>query len=253
MEPVPSFDDPHQTHRDLLAARNREQLNAIFRPLMRASGFVTYAAGYVPDHLLGAAEGGFGREPFLLLDWPAAWLELYARQGFARDDIVVAEAARTSTPFTWTEIRQRYPGASEPIFAAASQFGWDDGFVIPIHDPHGSPAERFGVISLAAPHLRGFTDEVRRFVVSTALVALGAARVLARGSATGEPRLTRREAEALSLVARGMSNDEIAGAMQVSVRTAHFHVENAKRRLAASTRAQAVAIALTHRLLVSPA
>ena len=58
--------------------------------------------------------------------------------------------------------------------------------------------------------------------------------------------LTRREAEVLSLVARGYTNREIADALVISVKTASVHVSHILRKLDAPNRVEAAAIA--HRL-----
>jgi DNA-binding NarL/FixJ family response regulator len=56
-------------------------------------------------------------------------------------------------------------------------------------------------------------------------------------------RLTTREREALTLVARGLSNDEIAAQMVISPVTAKTHVNRAMTKLDARDRAQLVIIA----------
>src|SRR6266540_562294 len=58
--------------------------------------------------------------------------------------------------------------------------------------------------------------------------------------------LTPREAEVLALVARGLTNREIAAELVISVRTAGVHVSNILRKLGAPNRREAAAIA--HRL-----
>jgi DNA-binding CsgD family transcriptional regulator/tetratricopeptide (TPR) repeat protein len=58
--------------------------------------------------------------------------------------------------------------------------------------------------------------------------------------------LTAREAEVLTLVARGYTNREIAAALVISVKTASVHVSHILRKLGAPNRLEAAAIA--HRL-----
>ncbi len=58
--------------------------------------------------------------------------------------------------------------------------------------------------------------------------------------------LTPREAEVLTLVARGLTNREIATALVISVKTASVHVSHILRKLDAPNRREAAAIA--HRL-----
>ncbi|MFJ9581236.1 response regulator [Streptomyces sp. NPDC101191] len=55
--------------------------------------------------------------------------------------------------------------------------------------------------------------------------------------------LTNREREAVTLVARGLSNDEIAGRMVISPMTAKTHVNRAMTKLDARDRAQLVVLA----------
>ncbi len=62
--------------------------------------------------------------------------------------------------------------------------------------------------------------------------------------------LTRREAEVLSLVARGYTNREIADALVISIKTASVHVSHILRKLDAPNRREAAAIA--HRLSDPP-
>ena len=58
--------------------------------------------------------------------------------------------------------------------------------------------------------------------------------------------LTAREAEVLTLVARGYTNREIAGTLVITVKTASVHVSHILRKLDAPNRLEAAAIA--HRL-----
>jgi len=104
---------------------------------------------------------------------------------------------------------------------------------------------------------------------------LHAVRVAARGDALLAPSITRklidryvsqpprpnhslaqltvREREAVVLVARGLSNDEIAGRMVISPLTAKTHVNRAMTKLHARDRAQLVVIAYESGLVVPQA
>lgn len=62
------------------------------------------------------------------------------------------------------------------------------------------------------------------------------------------PALTRRERDCLALVAQGLSDNGIAERLAIKPATVHTHIESAKRKLGARTRAHAVALAFLPRL-----
>lgn len=61
--------------------------------------------------------------------------------------------------------------------------------------------------------------------------------------------LTERERDVLALLVRGLTNQEIAQHLAVSANTAKFHVSNVLAKLGATSRTEAVALALEHHLL----
>ena len=62
--------------------------------------------------------------------------------------------------------------------------------------------------------------------------------------------LTERELEVLNLVAEGFSNPEIARRLKVSRNTVKFHVSSIIQKIGASSRTEAVAIALRRGLII---
>ena len=88
------------------------------------------------------------------------------------------------------------------------------------------------VRAVAAGESLLFPESVRRMAL----------RHTARASYEG-PALTPRETEVLTLVARGLSNPEIAETLVVGVETVRTHVANVLAKLGARDRTQAVVIA----------
>lgn len=73
-----------------------------------------------------------------------------------------------------------------------------------------------------------FTDAVDHFLAEPAPAS----------AAVPDDRLTRREREVAMLVARGLTNRQIADALSIGERTVHTHVSNLLGKLALATRAQ---------------
>ena len=70
-------------------------------------------------------------------------------------------------------------------------------------------------------------------------------------AAPARPPLTKREREILARLAEGMSGAQIAEKLVLSPETVRTHVRNAMAKLGASTRSQAVALALQQRQISS--
>ena len=90
------------------------------------------------------------------------------------------------------------------------------------------------------------SPSVTRAVISSFTV--GGPPGQARPSASALSPLTEREREVVSLVAAGLSNDEIAAKLTVSPLTAKTHVSRAMTKLGARDRAQLVVLAYEHGL-----
>lgn len=226
---------PDRVDAALAATTSLMDLGTVFAQAIRGHGLQMYILG----HLSGGAES----RTIYLSNWSRAWMELYAANGFANEDIVIIESQVSEVPFTWAEMRARRMDVSKRMLEAAAGFGWHDGLIVPVHGADGSR----GVVSMAGERL-SLSEAERPRLVTTAKLAYARARDLhlARGKVAA---LTTRERQALALVAQGMDDSAIAVELGVTRSSAHVYVERAKRRLGTTTRAQAVALALDHGLL----
>jgi DNA-binding NarL/FixJ family response regulator len=122
-------------------------------------------------------------------------------------------------------------------------------------DEHLFGALRAGASGFLARHTQPteLVEAVRAVARGEALLSRGVTRrLIAEIAAHPDPyrpspeeleELTAREREVMALVARGLSNDEIAGRLVISVATAKTHVSRALRKVDARDRAQLVALA----------
>lgn len=96
-----------------------------------------------------------------------------------------------------------------------------------------------------------------RILPSRHLVTLDPGRTPDRGGGAANPRVglravrepSAREREILALLADGATDGQIAARLELSPATVQTHVRNAKAKLGARTRAQAVAVALQRGLI----
>jgi NarL family two-component system response regulator LiaR len=93
---------------------------------------------------------------------------------------------------------------------------------------------------------------IRDAVSGRSTLSPEAARVLVQATRpTKDPLvdLTEREREVLNLVVQGQSNRQIADVMVISVATVKAHVSNILSKLQVSSRAEAIAYAIKHKLV----
>jgi putative nucleotidyltransferase with HDIG domain len=109
----------------------------------------------------------------------------------------------------------------------------------PAHSPDAAARE------LAAQGRAGVLDPD---AVSAVLSAAGQAAAAPRAPRPAD--LTERQVEVLRLVARGLSNPEIARSLVISRRTAERHVQDIYSKIGVSSRAGAALFAMEHDLLI---
>ena len=168
------------------------------------------------------------------LEGPDGWYDYDFKHDLRRGNPVFRNLRRRSTGFVWSEIDDRCAG-DQRWFDALDEFEMPDGMSVPSHGPNG----RLGWISFTAEEID--LGPMERQVIALAGLALhDRLRVLA-GDIEKPVSLSDRERDCLGFVAQGKSDWEISVILSISQSTVHTHVENAKRKLGARTRAQAVA------------
>jgi len=193
------------------------------------------AYGYQRYSCMLAKTKSFIKEPETLAQREfAPWDQHYWSSRYFAGDPCAGALRAYRAPFSWSDARSSNPGAIEQaMWGDASALHMNDGFVVRIFAPDGQQL----VVRMAteAPD----TDPAIRPVLESLATVFGTLMLRfweGREDALGEDVITRREAQCLHWVSRGKTDWEIARILGISPRTAHHHVENAKRKLGAGTR-----------------
>lgn len=180
------------------------------------------------------------------INFPTQWLVEYRRQGLTKVDPAAKQLFRSDHPLVWSQMRQQHKDVKDrKFFGMAAEFGLRDGF---------SFGSRFAAASTASFFTcsgDGLTGH-RRHIAATEYLLPHLHAALSKvhlGLLKDIPVLTDREREVLRWTQYGKTNPEIALLMNVSRRTIKFHIENAIKKLQASNRTQATAIALSQGLI----
>lgn len=198
---------------------------------------------------------------YVATNYPKKWNAYFIEKRYFEIDPTLERARQTLMPFAWSDLKDRrsLSGIQRQLFDEASAFGLRHGFTVPIHAPGGAD----GLVALAtdvAP--REFAGEIGHARHLLHLLALhyhmrataawqraGKLENKTQSKAETASPITLREADCLLWTARGKSAWETAVILGVSERTVNFHIENARHKLDAQSKTQAVVRAIMLNLI----
>jgi DNA-binding CsgD family transcriptional regulator len=208
---------------------------ADFLQIIGEKGFSTAAGG------AWAGVGKNRRHRFFFVDWPADWLDFYNKNDWFQHDLLPIEARRRLAPYLWTEITAtKLTDMQKALCDAGRAYGWREVFAVPIH----GPGSLQGLVTMATRHEIALTRRERAVLEMMARTLWERCRTLeAFGTfAPDRVQLSPREIECLQWAAAGKSDGDIATVIGIKPATAHFHIEQAKKRLGVKSRVEAVAV-----------
>lgn len=176
---------------------------------------------------------------------PPEFGAIYTERNYAGIDANIRRARRSNRTFEWSKAGYRdddHDPHTPEFLRFLCDFGFPRGFVVPIHGPAGYIAG----VAVAGDKV-DLSVRTKPAIHLTALYAFN--RILELVAARPQPPpLTPREREVLAWSAQGKSAWEIGEILCVAKRTVDEHAQTAMRKLGATTRTHAVAIALRNRL-----
>ncbi|WP_408903196.1 helix-turn-helix transcriptional regulator [Methylobacterium radiotolerans] len=241
-----------------------EDMPAVLQSVVHALGFDSYA--YL-DGATAAVDGGR-----VITTVSRDWLETYLAEGFAEHDPCTVRARASNAPFLWNQIPlgeiERRPTLAQKTMLTAREYGYVDGVILPLHTLDAAGKHVGNICSLfwkgseadfraqAQPRMRrlhliagGWAEKLATFDVSPQRSPAGTS--IFTGLYDRGPKLRGREIDVLSWAARGKTAAETAVILGIGTETVTTHLANASKRLGATNKTHAVAIAV-HRRLVRP-
>ncbi len=172
---------------------------------------------------------------FYFNNWPAAWLRTYQENGLAGRDPAVRWALGSGAPITWLDLRARLD-VSDPgidLFDLAAIHGFVEGYILPVRTTAG----HLGLVCMAGDR-PPLSPEEQALLQVTGTAAINRAEAITAVQ-SGEliKAFTARERECAALLVRNLGEPEIAVALGISSTTARFHLDNARVKMRAASRA----------------
>jgi LuxR family transcriptional regulator, quorum-sensing system regulator SdiA len=217
--------------------RDREETTAEFERLLALYGFDYYGLIQAPKPVESPSS--------LLLAgrWPKGWPETYLRKRYMQVDPTVRYLGHAQEGFRWRDTLGAFR-ASPHRKRMERQNGLEDGYIFPVHGRRGL----IGSLSLGGKPVDldgveiGLFDSLARRLYWK-LIQSADPEAAAHFSAVVDVELTRREMEALSLLAQGMTSHDIGRILGISSHTVDWYMNGIQEKLSARNRHHAVAIA----------
>lgn len=205
---------------------------------------------YDTEHIVYHSVNSTG-EQYAVATYAADWVNHYLDSDYARVDPVVQGCYRQFDPIDWKTLDWSKKAARNLFREAVDAGVGNQGFSVPIRGPSGQ-------FALFTVNQKGNDDSWARFTNERASDLLlishyinEKALKLEGAHKRGPVRpLSPRERDALTLLATGQSRAAIAEALQISESTLRVYIESSRFKLGGSNTTHAVAIALTHGLIV---
>jgi DNA-binding CsgD family transcriptional regulator len=227
---------------DLTRCTSMEAVGEVFRRGILEQG---YTASLCPI-ITSASDRPHVRWMFRNL--PPRWAAFSDQQKLPTRSPALLGARERLKPFTFVQICEHQPAEQRAIWAAIREWGWQNGFVVPVHGPAGY----FSYVSIASPERDLDLSPANRADIQVfALLSHDRCHALSDPGERRDPceALSARELECLRWVAAGKTDWEIGAILSIAATTAKFHVDSARRKLGAANRPHAVAMLALRGLL----
>lgn len=178
------------------------------------------------------------------ISFPEEWAKIYLSNCFHLIDPVYIENYQNFGLQVWDETFKKKQAASSYFRNKAKEFGIKNGYSVGGKNFRGTIGTLFSISggSLEFNSREKVILNMLRPHIHEALLRIAGPAV--RDYQAQPKPLSKRETELLRLIKNGLGNQDVCGVMKITERTVNFHMSNIMKKLDASSRAHAVAIAI---------
>jgi len=187
--------------------------------------------------------------PIAVTTYPHQWVERYIRKGYTALDPVIATGPKNVLPFSWGEEFNPIhleDNHQKQFFSEAYDFNLRNGLSIPIHG-HAGEFAQLTLVADGSPEESEKTISEYRFaahLMGMYYHQAAGGMLIDQANKTIKSPLTPRERDVLKWAAKGKTAWEIGTILSIGETTVVYHIENAKKKMGAASRAEAVVKAI---------
>jgi LuxR family transcriptional regulator, quorum-sensing system regulator SolR len=225
-------------------AKTPEHLRIEIAKFSRNMGFDKFA------YVLMLNTPSYKQQHYILDGYPDDWRKRYLAQGYFKVDPVIRRIEGTSLPAIWSH-EMDDDAKAEEFWDEARSYGVNAGLTFSVREQAGVT----GIFSLARDRIVDLQGEdlaalIGRAQIFSGLLHYAVCRMeLPKLLPQANVALTARERECLQWAAEGKTAWETGRILNISDRTAIFHLNNVVQKLGAANKSQAIVRAVALRLM----
>ncbi|SFR40942.1 helix-turn-helix transcriptional regulator [Litoreibacter janthinus] len=205
---------------------------------------------YDLEHLVYHSVNCVGGQ-YAALTYSQDWVDRYIENDYARIDPVIQGCYQQFHPIDWKALDWSSKSARALLGEATEAGLGNQGFSVPIRGPSG----QFALFTInhkcSDDTWSAFTNErIEDLILISHYLNEKALQIEGRPDRGPIRALSPREKDTLTLLATGANRANIADVLKISESTLRVYIEGARFKLGASNTTHAVALALTHGLIV---
>jgi DNA-binding CsgD family transcriptional regulator len=181
------------------------------------------------------------------INYPSEWIELYVTRNYQQIDPILKENFESFRLQYWADTYRKMQPLKE-FHSHAEDFGLARGYTHGVRSFTGEEGSLFSFSGRTVEHCERTATILDVFIPH---LHQALRRTVKYDHARTAEALSLREKEVLKWMTQGKSNWDISRILHISERTVHFHGQNIKQKLNASSRSHAVAIAVEAGIIAS--